>query len=387
MLPRLRRLSGSWILFDTATRPEYYGDVHEVIALPAGALITYQYRKHRLTEAAIAAAEGRWRTMPRDVLVIYGQDVDFVRGGAEPGDPPSTEQMRWQGLRCARLVACWIDGEHYNFQFKVTGYPQEAEQARAFAARLHEQEQAPFHKWVAFSDQGLRGIGVKSDSGSGAWQRVVDVLNAAPMQFKDDMFWRVAPPQRSKFLRGQPIRSRYRRVHEGDYVRRQHHYVVPERCEFKMVVRTHEPSAAPARPSTAPVPEMAVTVSDDGPLVVTSAPKQPLRRNAGIEIGVESKHSAKSETKTGELRLASTDTLASKQQVTLVFQVRLAPWKRALGIIMFCIGAAAVVVAGLLTSAKNFDDHVLPIVALAIGGVILVGGGRRLSTGSWDFTS
>ena len=47
-----------FVIFDTCTHAAYYGDVHEVLALPAGAIVRYEYKRYLFKPEAAATLDG-----------------------------------------------------------------------------------------------------------------------------------------------------------------------------------------------------------------------------------------------------------------------------------------------------------------------------------------
>ncbi len=45
-----------WVIFDTSTRPQYYQDVHNILALPEGFVYRYDYRTSQMSPSAVQAA-------------------------------------------------------------------------------------------------------------------------------------------------------------------------------------------------------------------------------------------------------------------------------------------------------------------------------------------
>src|SRR2546426_8608020 len=90
-----------WVIFDTSTLREYYLDVHNLLALPAGATMRYQYRVGLLSAAAQAAVENA-ETAPATVLLVYGQGKQYVKGDTERQDPLFTD-MLWVPTRLAEM--------------------------------------------------------------------------------------------------------------------------------------------------------------------------------------------------------------------------------------------------------------------------------------------
>src|SRR5689334_5840571 len=83
-----------WVIFDTCTRPEYYQDVHNLLALPRDVLLRYEYRSKYLSPAAIQAATNP-NTAPLWVLLVYAQWALYKKDAPDP--PPDTpdSQMLW----------------------------------------------------------------------------------------------------------------------------------------------------------------------------------------------------------------------------------------------------------------------------------------------------
>jgi hypothetical protein len=79
-----------WIIFDTSTLREYYQDVHNLIALPSGASIRYEYREKYLSPSALTAAL-KPQSAPSAVLLVYAQWTNYVQGSPPP---PSTTSLR-----------------------------------------------------------------------------------------------------------------------------------------------------------------------------------------------------------------------------------------------------------------------------------------------------
>src|SRR5271167_221309 len=93
-----------WVIFDTGTRPEYYQDVHNLLALPKGAVMRYEYRKKYLSERALrwAIAEA---AAPSRVVLIYGQKPGFTRGGDTAPAKPAAEELQWACTRFGTMRA------------------------------------------------------------------------------------------------------------------------------------------------------------------------------------------------------------------------------------------------------------------------------------------
>ncbi len=371
-----------WVVFDTATRPEYYGDVHKLLALPEGALLEYQYRDVRVDPSALAALRAQ-RDGTERVLFVYAQRSDYRRGDPDPDADTPANTLLWQPLRLGSLVATWKSGEHNHLQFRLDGYPEPDPTALApIVDELAARGAAPFKAWVARSRQSEALRALTPSDPAAAWQGIVDRLSAAPMQFGGDMFWRVDPPRRSRFRAGASLPAKYVR-REGHEDALDHRYVVSENLAFALQVHTHEPYGAP--PRTGAPPKLDVAVADEGPLHKPNAAQLELRRNSELPIRLESKHSADSERRLGALTLRSSDTLtaAAGGGIALEFFLRLSRWKRWLGALVMFLGAVAAAVGAVLKADKTITTPVL--ILIAVVGLALLGLGQRLYSGKWAF--
>src|ERR1700674_1058615 len=90
-----------WIIFDTCTRQPYYQDVHNLLALPAGSILRYQYRKLRLTDKALAAVSA-WQKWDA-VLLVYAQSRAYAKKEPDPTAIFSFDDMLWVPTRFATL--------------------------------------------------------------------------------------------------------------------------------------------------------------------------------------------------------------------------------------------------------------------------------------------
>lgn len=379
------------ILFDTATRAEYYDDVHKVLAMPSGSLLIYQYRdietEGEVVTAAASAAKRKRRKLgsfPTKVLVVYAQWTKFARGdGDQTGIRPPSE-MLYQALRFGTLVALWREGEQTAFQFRLDGQPKaDSRLLEPLITELAAKSALPYDKWVAFSDAGATLDGLDASDPLVEWQRAVDRLVTPPMQFTGDKFIRFQAPARNRFWTPSALRSRYPKK-QGHRSAREHRYVVPERCEFGIHLWTHEPPGTTAGGVGEPVATFEVSVPEGGPLLGPDPSSGDLRRESEITIGFESMSSAKSDRKVGTATIKSPDALPHLPRgITFAFDLKLAAWKRLLGLFLAIVGAASIAVGGLLTDAGKIG--VLASIATIAGGVLLSAAGTFLLTGAWSF--
>src|SRR5271168_1601406 len=100
------------VVFDTCTHASYYGDVHEVLALPQGAVIRYEYKRRLFKPDAAQAVEGLAltpRQLPMPVLLVYGEKNGFVQGSGDPVTMLTLADSVFVPTRSANLIAVAID--------------------------------------------------------------------------------------------------------------------------------------------------------------------------------------------------------------------------------------------------------------------------------------
>jgi hypothetical protein len=181
-----------WVIFDTSTKRAYYRDVHNLLALPPGATIRYDYNEVHLSAAALAEAQKADRAINK-VLVAYAQDKKFKKGDADPEGPIPYEQALWIGTRIARLGHLRHFGNRYFFDLQLGDYPTyEAAALEPIMRKLAAAGEVPFSKWVALSDLDIDPDSLARDKTSANWTSVIDALGTLPSQFAGDSFWRVA---------------------------------------------------------------------------------------------------------------------------------------------------------------------------------------------------
>ncbi len=327
---------------------------------------------------------GKLRDFPTKVLVVYAQWSRFTRGdGDQQGIKPS-EEMLYQALRFGTLIALWREGERTAFQFRLDDHPQaDSRLLEPLIKELTDKSAVPYNKWATFSTLASTLGGLVATDPVVEWQRTVDRLVKPPMQFTGDKFIRFQPPARNRFWTPSVLRSRYPK-RQGHKRARAHRYVVPERCQFGIRLWTHEPIGSTAGGVGEPVASFEVTVPDGGPLLGPVPESGKLRRESEISIDFESMSSAKSARKVGTATIKSLDALPHLSGgIAFAFNLRLAAWKRLLGLLLAIVGAASIAAGGLLTEAGKIG---LPgSIAMIVGGVLVSAMGGFLLTGVWSF--
>ncbi len=213
-----------WVIFDTCTRPEYYQDVHNLLALPEGAVMRYEYRDKYLSERALRLALDP-DAAPVRVLLVYGQKPGLARGAGNTEAAAPGKETQWISTRLGTMLAIpSTNGANFFFDFSMSRYPKtDPEILQKILAPLIVKSETPFNKWVAVSDD----LSAYNDLDRGVeeanWEAIIDQLSAKGMQFQNDSFWRLKPnnsnaqPALVTDAEGQDVRqisSRYRLLPE-----------------------------------------------------------------------------------------------------------------------------------------------------------------------------
>jgi hypothetical protein len=180
-----------WVIFDTSTKRDYYRDVHNILAMPAGSIYRYDYRTKYFSPSALAEIQKTPRSAK--VLLIYAQAHAFQKGEKPPIGSIAFGQGLWVGTRLATLRGASFAVDQYYFDLQLGSYPAPNEQALSTILRaLADANEVPFSKWVAISalDENYRVLCEGADPEN--WAAIVNKLGIPPSQFGGDSFWRIA---------------------------------------------------------------------------------------------------------------------------------------------------------------------------------------------------
>jgi hypothetical protein len=269
-----------FVVLDTCTHARYYGDVHEVLAMPEGGIIRYEYKRSLFKADAAAALDALCADpspLPIDTLLMYGQKRNYRQG-----EPDPKEMLQWKDsdfipTRTAKIVAvARIQGAepssdvlHFHLQMKGFIDPD----APAIAPMVQAMEAAnalPFgdanqHTWVSLLPAALdaRRAQLRSDNQQ-LWAKVVDKFVMLDTQFKNDVFWRVREIcEVSRADRpGMPLPLQDRNTNQRVHTSRWHRdYLLHETEAYEIFIETHSPDThGNLIPGNA---TMAMTSSDD----------------------------------------------------------------------------------------------------------------------------
>ena len=384
-----------FIVFDTSTHARYYGDVHEVLALPAGAIVRYEY-KRSLCKTTAAAAIDRLVAdpgqLPVPALLMYGQKRDFQQGQADPA-----EMLRWQDsvfvpTRSARIVAVAIvpgadaASDVLYLHFEMRGFiDPDLEAIPRLIQALEAEDALPFgdrarqHSWVSLlpAESAPDRESLASDDPK-FWSKVVDKLIALPTQFANDVFWRVVRIAKADRRDDVQVPLTDRRSNARVHTNRWHRdYALSEGGRYEIFVQTHSPDAHGHQiPGNATV--VLTSNDDDEGLIKLSArpldivPNETSSQHFSIATDntIDARYSEiRLETQTPDHASA----YPAGSMCTLTFAIRKQRWRLAAGSILVLAGTALAGYAAAATVAPLAKGAIATLTALlvAIGGWIL----------------
>jgi hypothetical protein len=279
------RNSSFWVIFDTSTCPDYYKDVHNLLAFPLNAVIRYDYQDVHIAPSAIEAARLSG-AQPIRVLLIYAQAKGYRKGDPAPKDLQTFDDMLWVATRFAhlRMVREIKKGTGFRFFFdlQLLEYPnQNSEAIRDILFPLAQAGAVPFQKWVALSDR-IQAYQKLADGGIHQnWAPLVDTLGAPPSQFAGDSFWRINRIGRGKARElVRPFYQPEERTESGQTVTigEKAIYPIHELDDITIEFETHTPRNLPSADS---VPrQIKIETKAEGPLKQLAGSAVNIRRFA-----------------------------------------------------------------------------------------------------------
>ncbi len=214
-----------WVIFDTCQYQNYYRDVHDVLACPAGTIRRYEYRRDLLSDDAVHLSTKRQR---REVLLVYAQKrCAYTRCNSKADITDEQAEIDYVATRLASMLNVVVDGDRYYFDFALAEYPnQDATEFKEILAPLLSRGEVPWSKWVSTCIDGRKIRRLREAENGKCWTSVVNRLAAPPMQFCGDAFWRVAGPYDRKG-RVLPTKTEWMR-HDGQVRQAKSYFVMPE---------------------------------------------------------------------------------------------------------------------------------------------------------------
>jgi hypothetical protein len=355
-----------WVIFDTCQLNAYYQDLHNLLALPAGAIIRYDYRARYISPSAVAMIKGT-ATAPRDVLLIYVQHEGYRRGVGLDYRPNVNEGIFLVPTRLARMrLIPNIGGEKYAFDLELKGYPKlDFEALDEIWQRLAESNQTPWSKWVTISASVKELAKLQCGTNADNWSTIADRLGAPPSQFHGDVFWRVDPPLLDREHIIAPTFEMEAATAPGGVRQVSFSFPLTEGHFYDFELFSHG-----SHHSTR---QLRVTVPQSGPLQYDGSPTIDLRYDAATHIVVRGQRAETVDDRFGLLTLDSGDPVNGwpiGPRLTFQFKIFKSKGAVVIGVILLLI---AVVLGA--AAEHTWKDSLSVGIASALGAAacILVG--------------
>lgn len=188
-----------WVIFDTCTVPDYYLDVHKLLAFPKDATIRYNYREKYLSPPAVTASLNP-AIAPKFGLVLYAQRKGFRKGDGTPATGTIFPEMLWLPTRIVEMLCIPArDGETFNYDLKVLRYPSIDRSAMTrILGPLIQRNEIPFNKWVTISSELASFQELQKGEDRKNWGSIVTEFHKPEFQFSSDVFWRIVGPTKGR---------------------------------------------------------------------------------------------------------------------------------------------------------------------------------------------
>jgi hypothetical protein len=203
-----------WVIFDSCTVPDYYLDVHKLLAFPKDATIRYNYREKYLSPPAVTASLNP-AAAPKFGLVLYAQRNGFHKGDGTPATGTIFADMLWLPTRIVEMLCIPArDGETFNYDLKVLRYPSIDRAAMTrILSPLIQRNEIPFNKWVTISSELASFQELQKGEDRRNWGTIVTEFHRPEFQFSSDVFWRIVGPTRGRTSR--LVSPRYEQILES----------------------------------------------------------------------------------------------------------------------------------------------------------------------------
>ncbi len=191
------------VIWDTCTIPEYYTDLHKVMALPEGMLVRYDYKKKYFDSKSLSVFIKLYNGEISEIEVIhfYGEVDNYVKGSGNP--PRDTIVDHHVPFRVGKVIRCNIfpgagdeEDDKVVYDIKIGKFPNVYKYSR-----LRNQmepafrEGSPFLKWHTYIEEESIRSGFLTNNASlslNNWERAVELLQKR--QFEKDSFWNIEGP-------------------------------------------------------------------------------------------------------------------------------------------------------------------------------------------------
>lgn len=365
-----------WVIFDTSTKRDYYRDVHNLLALPPGGTIRYDYHRVHLSQSAVAQADADPAARPISVLLAYAQNVNFRKGGADPIGAMQGAESLWVSTRLANLRYLSRRVDRYDFDLEVAGYPvHDRDTLMRILGPLIGAAEVPFSKWVAISNAHADLDLLSRGSHSENWSATVDAIGAPPSQFAGDSFWRVARILNGR--NGAPVTPELEQrttLQSGQSVITGVYAVYPvrelNRIALEIESRTPGPGSEPATGEPTVPRRVSFETLPDGPLAGMNGRTLLLRRYAIDRVDSEVAGTDRIEELNVDLRVTTGPDAGGfpiGPELTLRFRVGKQPGRGYFALLLAVVGVIAAAVG-----ADVVKDH--PEIGVLVIGLGILSG-------------
>jgi hypothetical protein len=188
------------VIFDTSTLPEYYSDVHKIIALPRDYVVTYDYSIRHVAGDVASVLDNFVATNPASkirVILAYLQPQAYQKGDGSDSVDPIPDPTFATLTRLAEVAAVRKtkndDGDRYYIDLQLLGYPFDRDRsiAKSIVAKLRSSQALPMRTYIVACPDSSPDALFSQKADDQAFTQVVDTLSSAPSQFSKDTFWRL----------------------------------------------------------------------------------------------------------------------------------------------------------------------------------------------------
>jgi hypothetical protein len=231
-----------WVIFDTCTRPEYYLDVHNILALPYGSIVRYNYNKKYLDNLSSQYLDQDPDQFPKSVLLIYGEFIGYQKGDTHEKfkelQKNNSDFVKIPTRLCELKNIQKINEEVY-FDLELKEYPYPLNENILNEILKSLDNSTPFSKgnYIAISGN-IQHLNFLQSNGNEKknWSAIVKQFQDKT-QFKEDSFWRIEGPFKKNGVKIKP-KITYNKESKSSYL---NHFVITEGTEFYFNLYNYEP--------------------------------------------------------------------------------------------------------------------------------------------------
>jgi hypothetical protein len=145
------------VIFDTSTLPEYYNDVHKIIALPRDYVVTYDYHIKNVAKDAATILDsfiGAETASEFRVILAYVQSQTYKKGDGSDSLDPIPDPSFATLTRLAKVAAVRKtkndDGARYYIDLQLLGYPFDRDRsiANTIVTKLRASQALPMSTYI-----------------------------------------------------------------------------------------------------------------------------------------------------------------------------------------------------------------------------------------------